>query len=99
MQISEADFEAANRCMAERLEREPHAVEARYDAERGRIVIDLSTGADVSFPPDKLQGLSGATPAELSEIEISPAGFGFHSPRLDADFDLGGLLACASGSR
>ncbi len=99
MVISEAEFEAANQRMTERLEREPRAVSARYDHERGRIAIDLSTGADVSFPPDKLQGLAGATAAELAEIEISPAGFDLHFPRLDVDFTLAGLLAGAFGSR
>ncbi len=99
MAISEADFEAANRRMAERLERETRAVAARYDAERGRIVIELSTEADISFPAHRLEGLAGASPADLAEIEISPAGFALHFPRLDADFALAPLLAGIFGSR
>jgi hypothetical protein len=94
-----ADFEAANRRMAERLERETRAVAARYDSERGRIVIELSTDADISFPPHKLEGLAGAAPADLAEIEIAPAGFALHFPRLDVDFALTPLLAGIVGSR
>jgi hypothetical protein len=99
MAISDADFEAANRRAMIRLEHEPRAVAARYDRVRRRIVIDLSTGAEVSFPPQKLQGLDGATPAELSEIEISPTGCGLYFPKRDADFALDGLLAGVFGSR
>lgn len=97
--ISEADVEAANRRMAERLERETRAVAACYDSERGRIVIELSTDEDISFPPDRLEGLEGAAAADLAEIEIGPAGLALHFPRLDADFALAPLLAGSFGSR
>lgn len=99
MAISDADFEAANARMAARIEHEPRAVAARYDRVRRRIVIALSTGVEVSFPPQKLEGLDGATPAELSEIEISPTGFGLYFPKRDADFALDGLLVGIFGSR
>ncbi|MFZ1108508.1 MAG: DUF2442 domain-containing protein [Rhodomicrobium sp.] len=99
MAISEAEVEAANRRMTERLERETRAVAAHYDAGRGRIVIELSTDADISFPAHKLEGLAGAAPADLADIEISPAGFALHFPRLDADFALAPLLAGIFGSR
>jgi hypothetical protein len=99
MAISETDFEAANRRMADRLKCETRAVAAHYDAGRGRIVIELSTGADISFPAHRLEGLAGAAPADLAEIEISPAGIALHFPRLDADFALTPLLSGITGSR
>ena len=40
-----------------------------------------------------------ATPADLSEIEISPSGFGLHFPRIEADLYIPALLEGSFGSR
>src|SRR5437868_3887052 len=42
---------------------------------------------------------AGATPADLAQIEISPAGLGLHWPRLDADLYVPALLQGALGSK
>jgi hypothetical protein len=81
----------------ERLARDPRAVAARY--EDGQIVIDLSTRYRVSFSPERAQGLAGAKPSDLAEIEITPSGYGLHWPRLDADLWLPALLEGVFGSR
>jgi len=77
----------------------PRAVRARYDRRRGRILIHLSTGLDVSFSPRDAQGLEKATAAQLEHIEISPSGFGIHLPKVDADIYLPALLMGFLGSR
>jgi hypothetical protein len=77
----------------------PRAVSARYDRRVGRIVLHLSSGIDLAFPPHIAEGLETATPAELTLIEISPSGFGIHSPKLDADLYLPALLEGFLGSR
>src|SRR5579863_2319164 len=77
----------------------PHAVSARYDRKTGRVVIDLSSKMTVSFSPRDAQGLEGAKPTQLEEIEISPSGFGIHFPKIDADLYLPGLLEGFLGSR
>ncbi|MGI9506556.1 MAG: DUF2442 domain-containing protein, partial [Geminicoccaceae bacterium] len=46
-----------------------------------------------------IEGLQYATSDELSEIEISPKGFGLHFPRLDADVYLPALLIGVAGSK
>jgi uncharacterized protein DUF2442 len=43
--------------------------------------------------------LEQATPPDLSEIEISPSGFGLHFPRIDADLYIPALLDGSFGSR
>ena len=92
-------FEAANR-RAKRLQSSiPRALAAHYDRTRGRIVIRLSSGLDVSFSPRDAQRLEHARPAQLESIEISPSGFGIHFPKLDADLYLPGLLEGFLGSR
>jgi hypothetical protein len=62
----------------ERLRSDPRAVAARYD--RGQIVVDLSTGYQVSFAAARAQGLAGASSSDLAEIEIIPSGYGLHWP-------------------
>ena len=70
-----------------------HAVEARYDNARDRIVVVLSNGAEFSQPPALAQGLDGADAQALGDVEISPSGLGLHWPALDADLSVTGLLA------
>lgn len=76
-----------------------HAVAARYEKSRGRVVIELDNGTDFSFPPELASGLDKATPQELSLIEISPLGTGLHWPRLDVDLTVDGLISGVFGSR
>ena len=76
-----------------------HAVSARYDRRTARIVVGLSTGVQVAFPAYLAEGLAGASPADLSEIEISSAGLGLHWPRLDADVYVPALLQGVLGSK
>src|SRR3546814_5189296 len=75
------------------------AVSARYDRRTARIVVDLNTGVQIAFPPRLAEGLADASPADLAEIEISPAGLGLHWPKLDADVYVPALLQGVFGSR
>jgi hypothetical protein len=92
-------IEQAKHRAAQRLARDPRAMAAHYDAERNRIVISLSSNHDVAFAPELAQGLAGAAPADLSEIEIDPSGYGLHFPKLDADLWVPALLEGMLGSR
>jgi hypothetical protein len=93
------DFTAAVRRGRARRRNEPIATSARYDRRRDRIVVSLSTGAELAFPPRLAQGLENAAPSELTEIEISPSGFGIHFPKVDADLYLPALLQGVFGSK
>lgn len=72
---------------------------ARYDLKSQRIVITLVSGVDLTVPPAIVQGLTTATPEQLSEIEISPMGTGIHFPLVDADILVPELLKGYSGTR
>jgi hypothetical protein len=96
-EITEADVQAAEARMAER-RINPLAVAATYDRRIGRVVVVLDTGLELAFPPHLAQGLEGAKPADLAEIEISPTGLGLHFPRLDADLYVPALLEGVFGS-
>jgi Protein of unknown function (DUF2442) len=96
---SRDNFERANERARELEARVPRAVSARYDRKTGRIVIHLSSKLIVSFSPVDVQGLENAKPSQLTEIEISPSGFGIHFPALDADLYMPALLDGFLGSR
>jgi hypothetical protein len=99
MDISNKEYKAANKRAAESLRKTPTATAVRYDRRIGRIVIDLSSGIEIAFRPQDVQGLERAKPDDMSEIEISPSGLGIHFPRLDADLYLPALLEGFLGSR
>jgi len=92
------EFERANERAARR-RGAPAAVAARYDRERDRVVVVLSSGGEIAFPPRRAEGLERAKSADLDVIEISPSGFGLHFPKLDADLWLPALLEGIFGSR
>ena len=97
--VTLTEFERANQ-RAQRMHAEnPRATAAKYDRGRGRIVITLSNGLEVSFASHDAEGLEDATASELDEIKISPSGFGITFPKLDADFYIPALLEGFLGSR
>ena len=76
-----------------------HAVSARYDRRRSRVVVALNTGVELTFPTRLAEGLADASPDSLAEIQISPARLGLHWPRLDADLSVPALLQGVFGSK
>src|SRR5580698_6544753 len=77
----------------------PAATSARFDRKSGHIIVTLSSVVGIFFSPKHAQGLEDGTPAQLSQIEITPSGFGLHFPKLDADLYLPAILEGFLGSR
>ncbi len=98
MAITEHEMQQAEQRMAA-VREVGHAVSARYDRRRSRVVVALSTGVELAFPPRLAEGLADASPENLADIEISPAGLGLHWPRLDADLYVPALLQGVFGSK
>lgn len=98
MVINERDLEQAEARMAT-LRNAGHAVTARYDRRRARIVVALNTGLELTFPAQMAQGLSGADNDALADIEISGAGLGLYWPKLDADLYIPALMQGIFGSK
>jgi hypothetical protein len=97
--VQRDDFEMANQRAKDLEGTVPRVVSARYDRRNGRVVIQLSSKLIVSFSPGDVEGLGDAKPSELSEIEVSPSGFGIHFPAVDADLYVPGLLNGVLGSK
>lgn len=98
MAVTERELARAEKRMAT-LREAGHAVAARYDRRRSRIVVTLNTGVELAFPTRLAEGLANAPADSLAEIEISPAGLGLHWPKLDADLYVPALLHGVLGSR
>lgn len=93
-----AQMRSASSRTRERLKREPHAVHAWYDRDRGLVVVELKSGAYFSFPPRLAQGLKGGSPEDLEEVEVTPMG-DLHWERLDADMSVFALLTGTFGNK
>ncbi|MDX2239185.1 MAG: DUF2442 domain-containing protein [Leptolyngbyaceae cyanobacterium bins.302] len=78
---------------------EPRAESAYYDRVSGRIVIHLQHGAIFSFPAEVGQGLAGASPEDLAEVEVTPSGIGLHWEKLDADLSVPALVNGIYGNK
>lgn len=97
MDVSEQEFAAAEtRMSAQR--GAGYVTQAFYDPEADRVVVGLSTGVELAFPPRLAEGLASASVEDLSLIEVSPSGLGLHWPRLDADLYMPALLQGVLGS-
>lgn len=78
---------------------EPRAAAASYDRATGRVRIDLTNGCAFEFPAGLAQGLEGASPDDLAQVEVYPGGEGLRWERLDADLSVPGLLAGVFGGK
>jgi hypothetical protein len=96
--VTSEQFRKANESAKELESRVPKAVSAKYDRHIRRVVVQLSSKLGIFFSPRDAEGLEHATLEELSEIEISPSGYGLHFPALDADLYLPALLEGVFGS-
>lgn len=83
-ELTTAAFEAAQARSDKRL-RSPRAENAHYDADRNRVIVQLSTGIEVGILPSMVEGLADATAADLAQIEVEAFGLGLHFPGVDAD--------------
>lgn len=97
--VDHSEIEAANRRGETKTRQGGWATAARYDRRVKRIMVTLGRGVELALVPSEIEGLEYATAEELSEIEISPKGFGLHFPRLDADLYLPALLSGIAGSK
>jgi hypothetical protein len=97
--VHEDEFERANGRSAARQKSIPRVVSASFDRDRGKVVIDLSSGLTIAFFPKDAQGLEKATAKDLGDIEITPSGFGLHFPRIDVDLYIPALLNGFFGSK
>ena len=99
MAITKQEFKEATERMDALRASTPFATEAYYDRKSKCVIIKLSNGLGIFFSPQDAQGLEDATPAQLSDVELTPSGLGLHFEKLDADLWIPALLEGSFGSR
>lgn len=99
MELTDEAIKAANQRAARKKAEFPATTAVRYERGTARLVVSLSSGVELSFSPDNVQGLEGARPVDLMDAEISPSGLGIRFPRLDADVYVPALIEGLLGSR
>lgn len=72
---------------------------AAYDCDTGRIVVELTNGCMMGFPVDLAEGLRGAEPHQLAEVQVVLDGDGLRWEGLDADLLVRELGRGVFGSR
>ena len=96
--ITDEEFATAKKAGAA-LRQQGHVTAARYDEKAGSFVLNLHDGTELTVPAASLEGLQGASPQALSEVEVTPSGLGLHWPALDADVYVPALLENTFQSR
>lgn len=76
---------------------EPRARTARYDEQRGRIVVELKSGAAFAVPVGLLDELDEADPAHLAQVEPISGGEALAWEALDVHVSVPGILATMLG--
>lgn len=95
----DAQIEAARLAADTARQTEVKAVSARYERASRRVLIELTSGATLLIPVDRLEALQGATDDDLAAVEVNPLGDGLAWPRLDWHHGLAALMAGRYGSR
>lgn len=97
--IVESAIDAAYRRRAVRLVSEPLATRVRYEPNADTIVVEMNNGAALVIPRRLMQGLSGASAAQLQRGSVSGHGTALEWPDVDADFTVISLLSGIYGGR
>ena len=97
--VTDMELEAAEVRGRNMLKSEPRAIAVRYDPATGRVVVDLVNGCTYAFPTRLVQDLQGASPGDLSRVEIDGVGFNLHWPTLEVDLYVPALVSGTFGTR
>lgn len=77
----------------------PKAVSVAYDGDSDEVVIRFDSGSTLHVPRMNLEGLEGASAAELRKVVLEGPGTGLHWPRLDVDHYIPALVEGVFGTK
>jgi hypothetical protein len=97
-EVLEQQHQAAVARGAARLQTEPQARAVQYDPTQQRLMIELKNGITVYIPTQLVQGLAGAHPDKIAQVELGARGAALHWEGLGVGFSLAGLLAGLFGT-
>jgi hypothetical protein len=70
----------------------PRAVQASYDAERRRVVVEYDNGCLFGFPVNLVRDTEGASADQLAHLEILSLGRAVGWRNINASVDLNGVM-------
>lgn len=70
----------------------PGAVQARYDPEARRVIVEYDNGCLFGFPVDLVRDTEGASADELAHVEILSLGRAVGWRNINASVDLNGVM-------
>jgi hypothetical protein len=80
-------------------ENTPQAKRAWFEASLRHICVEIQNGTVMGFPYKLLQGLGLATTEQLTEVEVTPSGYGLHWESLDVHLAVPHLVAGIYGTQ
>ncbi len=102
LKINEEEFERQFIEATERgkkfLAEAPKAKNVKYDGKTKRLVLDLENGATLIIPTENVQGLRGASNADLAEVELRLEKTTLHWEKLDVDFYVSSFMRGVFGT-
>jgi hypothetical protein len=97
VKTTDADIDIALE-RAKNFDSHPRVLSAVYNRETDAVILGLNNGTRFIIPREELEGLEGATEAQLSNIEIA-AGLSLYWPRVDVDHYFPYLLSRRTGKK
>jgi len=94
-----ASLPAARERARQAAETEPRAASAGYDALKGRIVVELTSGSLFAFPAEVVEELAGASAEVRAAVEVMADGEILRWGAVDADVSIPGLIARVTNVR
>jgi hypothetical protein len=85
--------------MSEGHDAEPKIVGVRYHAPTGRVFLDLSNDAMITFPVALVPSLADASDADLDDVVPIEDGYVLHWPMLGVHLSYLGILTDVLGNR
>ena len=77
----------------------PRVMAVRYDRKSKLVVLELSNGAQLAIPADKLQRVATASEAARSDVRILGPNWAIEFPKIDEQFTVESLLTGVFGNR
>jgi hypothetical protein len=79
-------------------EAEPRAQAARFEAESGRVVVDLRDGLSFAFPAVRYPQLAALSPEHMSRVRVTASGYGLHWEEADVHLAVPQVVADLFGA-
>jgi hypothetical protein len=89
----ERQFAAAVEAGRAAAETEPRAQTARFEAESGRVVVELRDGLSFAFPAVRYPALAALSSELMSRVQVTASGYGLHWDEADVHLAVPQLVA------